>query len=325
MTSPDDSLATNPSPEVSVCIITYNQADYIKECLMSVFAQEHSFSMEIIVADDGSTDGTQEILVDLAQGRNIKLILSSQNGGVKNNLYAALTAANGSYIALLEGDDYWVNRNKLFLQISRMRADERISLSYTSALTEVKMFGVKKIYKQKALDPDFIKDIRRHLWKGWFGLHTCTLVMTSNFLNRHLNSDFFNKSLISGDWPIAMQGSIIGKIDYLDVHSACYRVAPGSIMNSGIASRLNLIKEWIEWWKIFSHHNADCTLSSEEINHKTVAKMKELGFVQSSSKSADVTFAGIGSFKKVKSLVLLHKFRRQGYLFKRWILGDWKI
>lgn len=310
------------SPEISVCIITYNQACYIEECVMSVLRQEHSLSMEIIIADDGSNDGAQEVLLELAKRYDLKLILSSENKGVKKNLHKALTNANGKYVALLEGDDYWVDKKKLEAQISRMRADEKIVLSYTSALMEVKMFGIRKAFREEAIDFKTRKDIKGKLWQGWFGFHTCTLVMTNAFVKQHLSSEFFNDRLTSGDWPIAMHGSTIGKIDYLDMYSACYRVAPGSIMNSGIESRFKLIKEWVEWWGIYRQQNVDGCLSAESIRQKAIIKLREIGFVPAYTKKPEEILPGLGSFRRSKLLSLVFIMKRQGYLLKRWLMGE---
>jgi glycosyltransferase involved in cell wall biosynthesis len=97
-------------PQVSVCIITYNQEKYIRECLQSVVDQKTNFDYEVLVADDCSTDGTKRIIREFAESypKMIKPIFHSTNIGVSNNFIFVHKAATGEYIAHLDGDDYWL-------------------------------------------------------------------------------------------------------------------------------------------------------------------------------------------------------------------------
>jgi glycosyltransferase involved in cell wall biosynthesis len=96
------------SPKVSVCVITYNQEQYIGECLQSLVEQRTNFDFEIIVGDDCSTDGTHGIILDFAR-RYPHLIRTNfqpyNTGGSKNNLEVH-AAARGDYVAHIDGDDY---------------------------------------------------------------------------------------------------------------------------------------------------------------------------------------------------------------------------
>ncbi len=102
--------------KVSICIITYNQVDYVEQMLESVLAQKTSFNVEILMADDASTDGTQEVLKEYKRRYPglIRLILRKKNLGATKNVYQLLEAAKGDYITGLEGDDFWVDTG--FLQ-----------------------------------------------------------------------------------------------------------------------------------------------------------------------------------------------------------------
>ena len=68
-------------PLVSVCVITYNQADYIGECIESILAQETTFPFEIIIGEDNSTDGTRELCKKYADENpdKIRLFLKRNN------------------------------------------------------------------------------------------------------------------------------------------------------------------------------------------------------------------------------------------------------
>lgn len=94
-------------PKVSVCVITYNHAPYIRACLESVLAQEADFPFEVVVGDDASTDGTRAILAELeaAHPERIRLILQERNTGGAGNYRDVHAAARGEYVAHLDGDD----------------------------------------------------------------------------------------------------------------------------------------------------------------------------------------------------------------------------
>ncbi|MFA5238553.1 MAG: glycosyltransferase [Phycisphaerae bacterium] len=91
----------NSVPVVSVCIPTYNRKDYLKETLLSVFAQTYK-DYEIVIVDDGSTDGTEEMIKQF--GRNIRYHWQKNTGdaAARNKL---LELAAGKYITLLDSDD----------------------------------------------------------------------------------------------------------------------------------------------------------------------------------------------------------------------------
>ncbi len=93
-------------PKVSVAIPSYNQKDFLRECLESVLAQDYQ-NLEIVVSDDGSTDGTQEMLkeYDKKYPGLFKLVLNEKNQGITANNNTAYFNCTGKYIAWVDGDD----------------------------------------------------------------------------------------------------------------------------------------------------------------------------------------------------------------------------
>lgn len=105
---------------VSVCMITYNHADYIQHALESVLMQKTTFPYEIIIGDDCSTDETV-LIIQKIQKENpdrIQLIAREKNIGICPNSYDVRCHAKGKYIAALEGDDYWIDPYKLQKQVN---------------------------------------------------------------------------------------------------------------------------------------------------------------------------------------------------------------
>ena len=93
------------SPKVSIIMVTYNHQDYIAEAIESVLGQTYK-NIELIVADDGSTDNNPAIINEYAGKHSIiKPILAKENQGLAYNLNRALKAVEGQYVAWLDGDD----------------------------------------------------------------------------------------------------------------------------------------------------------------------------------------------------------------------------
>lgn len=95
-------------PKVSVCVVTYNQVKYIRQCLQSIVDQETKFQLEVIVGDDCSTDGTQAIVQEFSEKypKILKPIFHSKNIGAHENYILIHSQAAGEYIVHVDGDDY---------------------------------------------------------------------------------------------------------------------------------------------------------------------------------------------------------------------------
>lgn len=120
----------NELPLLSVCLITYNQKQYVRQAIESIIMQETTFSCEIIIADDGSTDGTREIIEEFVNKYPIKAILQEKNVGAAQNWLDLLNAAKGKFVAYLEGDDYWIDSRKLEKQTLFLDANDDFSICF---------------------------------------------------------------------------------------------------------------------------------------------------------------------------------------------------
>ena len=102
--------------KVSILCPTFQQVALVARCVESLVAQKTSFSYEVLVRDDGSTDGTQEVLLDLQRRfpDKIRLMLEPKNTYSEVDPISPLLAeSRGELIALCEGDDYWISNAKL--------------------------------------------------------------------------------------------------------------------------------------------------------------------------------------------------------------------
>ncbi|REE83096.1 glycosyltransferase involved in cell wall biosynthesis [Lutibacter oceani] len=220
------SNSVSDTPLVSVCVQTYQHVNYIKECLEGILMQKTSFPFEILLGEDASTDGTREVCLEYAKKYpdKIKLFLHHRENNIKingsatgrfnllNNLYSA----NGNYIALCEGDDYWTDPLKLQKQVDFLEKNEdyvicghdrRIVDEFNNVIIET---GVRNLNKQ--------------------GLLTLTVV----FRNHLFDNIFFNTfiKVANGDSFLFLYFEQFGKTILLNFKGANYRIHSGGIWSS---------------------------------------------------------------------------------------------
>jgi glycosyltransferase involved in cell wall biosynthesis len=119
--------------KVSVLIPAHNAARYLPECLASVLAQDFQ-DMEILVADDGSTDGTAEIIQSFAaRDARLRWWKNSRNLGLTQNHNTCLQAAQGEFIKFIHADDKLLQPSVLTRMVAALEQDERVSLVATGA------------------------------------------------------------------------------------------------------------------------------------------------------------------------------------------------
>ena len=118
-------------PKVSVCIVAYNQKEFIGQCLNSLVNQEINFEFEIIISDDCSSDGTSDIIKEITS-LNPNIIRSfrhEKNIGAFDNFRFAHQQAKGEYIAHMDGDDYALP-GKLQMQADYLDMNPNCNISF---------------------------------------------------------------------------------------------------------------------------------------------------------------------------------------------------
>src|SRR5882724_7128267 len=107
-------MSNTGKPKASVLLVTYDHEKYIRQALDSVIMQEPDFDFEIVVADDHSHDSTVAIVEEYQSGdRRLRILPSQENVGITRNYQRGFAACRGDYIAVLEGDDFWISPIKL--------------------------------------------------------------------------------------------------------------------------------------------------------------------------------------------------------------------
>jgi glycosyltransferase involved in cell wall biosynthesis len=117
--------------KLSVLLVTYNHENYIRQALQYLFGQNVEGPVELVIADDGSTDNTLAIIKEY-EGVDERFIFkyldNSKNLGITKNYQRGFAACAGDYVAVLEGDDYWISPAKLLRQFEFLEAHWECSL-----------------------------------------------------------------------------------------------------------------------------------------------------------------------------------------------------
>ena len=127
--------------KLSVFVVTYNQEQYIRQCLDSIVMQKVNFDYEVIIGDDCSTDGTGAVCDEFVQKYStpytftpkIQVYHHPHNLGLLKNWEFVMNKCQGEYIALIEGDDYWIDDHKLQRQVDWLDAHPDYTLTFTRA------------------------------------------------------------------------------------------------------------------------------------------------------------------------------------------------
>jgi glycosyltransferase involved in cell wall biosynthesis len=226
------------APLVSVIVATYNHEHYIRECLESIVTQETDFTFEVLVGEDCSTDGTREIVVELAKQypNCIVPVLYDANVGSRQNGTNLTSMARGKYIAWCEGDDYWTTPDKLERQVGVMENDNGVVLVCSDVNIYHQDTGIEYPSVQRKsctwlnepTDPTYAL-VALDIW-----IYTCSACMRLDaYLRiRRENKEVFDSRYPMGDFQMWVEMSRIGKISKLQESMATYRVLNSSASQS---------------------------------------------------------------------------------------------
>lgn len=217
---------------VSVLIPLFNRAKYIQETINSALSQEYD-NFEIIVVDDGSTDGGDKLVEAFLDTGRVQLFrhAGGANRGQSISLNMALSKARGEYIAVLDSDDIFLP-NKLKDQVGFLQANPDVGLVYGMG------FGVdaagKQVYKILSETHVETNDPNRILLDCYFHLPVGSLVRKSVYDQ----VGGFDESLRAGqDHDMQVRMAEVTRFGFLPVRVYCYRRHGESISHQGLERR----------------------------------------------------------------------------------------
>ena len=225
---------------VSVCLVTYNQKEFIKDAIESALMQKTNFEYEIVIGDDYSTDGTLEICIDYANKypNKIKVLRRERNLGLLMNFFETIKKCRGELIAYLEGDDYWLTDNKLQQQAEILLKDNDISLVHTDWKDYILKDNILKDnarnYKGacKSETTQGIAGVKTFLANGYGGIRASSIMFRTFDINDIMvnNYDFFrDEDIKTFDYFIFCQFSYRGFFRFLKEDAVLYRMNINSI------------------------------------------------------------------------------------------------
>lgn len=222
---------------VSICCITYNQIEYIRDALEGFVNQKTDFGYEVLIHDDASTDGTAQVIREYADRYPdlFRPILQAENQYSKGLTNISGTynfpRARGRYIAMCEGDDYWTDETKLQRQVDFLEAHPDCSLVLHSARVDVQGRAVTE-HSMRPYDRDR-KITPEEIIDKTSGYPTASLMFRADMVKNL--PDFYNHAPIA-DIPLQLLAAAGGWAYYMNREMCVYRLG-------GAASWTTLMKQ----------------------------------------------------------------------------------
>ena len=207
--------------KISVSITTFNHERFIRQAIESVLAQQCRAQIEIVVGDDCSTDGTADILAQMEREHRglLKIVRPPANLGHNGRamFLETLKHCDGDYVAMLDGDDYWIDDRKLDTQLDFFERHPQCALCH---------HGVESVFEDGHTEP----------WSGSYAAEESLGEFGVLLPWHHIGSPapLIRQQVVQslprwihqspfGDWPIYMAAGNIGQIGYFPRTMAAYR------------------------------------------------------------------------------------------------------
>ena len=221
--------------KVTVLIMTYNHERFIRQAVESTLMQMLDEPFEILISEDCSTDGTRDIVEEYAarHAHRIRLLLSDRN--LHSNVVVArgIRSAKGQYIALLDGDDYWLSPLKLKKQVEFLDQHLGCTVCFHQALVRDETGDRPDWYwtppDQKAFST--VHDI----WQGNF-IATCSTMFRKDAMG---DLPEWYSSFPVTDWPLHILNAEKGLIGYINEVLGVYRYHSGGAYSGFTEARKN--------------------------------------------------------------------------------------
>lgn len=210
-------------PKVTVVCITFNQARFIGQAIESFLAQKTDFAFEVIIHDDASTDGTQEIIKDYRNKYpniiNLKIEKDNQFSIRSVDFVRKMYSnARGKYIAVCEGDDFWTDEHKLQKQVNFLDKNPDHSICF---------HPVKVFYEDNTMQESFFPEKGQEISQE--ALLRSNFIQTNSVMYRKQTYKPLKEFISPLDWYYHLYHARFGKIGFIDEVMAAYRRHEGGV------------------------------------------------------------------------------------------------
>ena len=250
---------------VSIWMVTYNHEPFIAKAIDSVLMQETNFDFHIFLGEDCSTDNTATVCKDYANKYPDKITLYSHKdnvGATRNGqvIYKACFESGAKYIAMLEGDDYWTDPNKLQKQVDFLEMNEDfVCVGGKVSIKDTRNESNKLQYGQQYFEYSGSQEVPKEdvLDKVKLPFHTSTYLFKRDALDLKLLELLFKHS-ISGDIPILNILNSKGKLFYINEELGVQHHNSTGITaaheHEGINFLWNRVYMWVQISKLYKQY-----------------------------------------------------------------------
>ncbi len=210
------------SVKLSILLVSYNHNEYIDECLDGILMQKFSCKYEIIVADDCSDDETLEIIKNRLSLASIEYVIvpSDINLGIVKNYQTSFSYCRGEYIAIIEGDDYWTDPERLEKHVKFLDSHRECVLSFNRfARFDGRLSRFEVVDWSVPDDFEYITTSMMAQGNRIGNLSACVLRRSAV---ERLKPDLFEMEI--ADWMLGMALGGSGLIVYLKDVMSVYRI-----------------------------------------------------------------------------------------------------
>ena len=224
--------------KVSIRCTVYNHEKYLRQCLDGIVSQKTNFLFEAIVHDDASTDDSAQIIREYAQRypNIIKPIYQKENQYSKDfsNVRRIITEkCTGEYMAWCEGDDYWLDKQKLQKQVDILDNNPNVGLVFGKVKQYVENLGR---YKKESFGLE-VKSAKDLLLSNTIPTPT-VLLRTDLYLKYMEESSIQKQQWLMGDYPLWIYFALHSHIRFINEDLAVYRILEESACHSKNRAKL---------------------------------------------------------------------------------------
>jgi glycosyltransferase involved in cell wall biosynthesis len=238
-------------PDIAVVVTTYNQEMYIGQCIEGILAQETTAKVTIYVHDDYSSDGTISVIENFASKYHGKIVpvLSNFNklSNRKSPILDMVRQIEEEFIAFCNGDDYWIDPNKLEHQLELLVKEPDAGMVHTAfkVLNEASQFSTPQS------EAPHLRVARSRLKNAHDFVIGCQAKESSVMIRRSkIDFEFLKGAdhLRASDWVLYLSISLSGRILFLNEETLVHRYTKKGVWNAAEFEFREQMKDEVRWY-----------------------------------------------------------------------------